>query len=1168
MRLEKIKLAGFKSFVDPITIPIIGNLVGIVGPNGCGKSNIIDAVRWVMGESSAKHLRGDKMADVIFNGSSSRKPVAMASVELIFDNREDPIGGEFANYNTLSVKRQVSRDGQSVYLLNNARCRRKDITDLFLGTGVGSRSYAIIEQGMIARLIEAKPDELRELLEEAAGISKYKERRRETALRMSHTRENLDRLQDIRDEVSKQLNHLKRQAKKAEKFKALKQEQHTIKQQLLAMRWRIQDRKYQQDSDQIQSLNDNLKELLLEQQRIDKSQEDGRGLIKKQQGILNDIQGDYYATGSEISRLEQTIKHVQASREALNTELSRLNEQSDQIAQDVQQDKQQIERIRAELESTQAQLKQCGDLEAEVLDHQKTFVHEHSEWQKQWDNLNERFSASKEQIEVQHARIEQLEKQEEYFEQRFQRLTEEQLEIRSQEYGKTIPVLEEALSKLKFKREDIQNQLGTGHQQVEEMRQRLRNTFVRLNESRNNLQTTNGKISSLELLQKHALGKNRKAAQSWLTNMALEDAQRLSEFLDVKPGWENAVEIVLDSYLEAVCLDDFTSVLEEIGRIGDETMTIFETGSQHPSLSEQSVVTLLDQIKCPWNLAPLLSGVFCADNLDEAASMVKNLKSHESVIIPEGVWLGPGWIVVKKQANEKSGVLQREKELRDLKTQSQSLQVEIDGLESESGQREEQQRLCEERIQDFQQQLDQLNSQYSDHNALLSVDRTQYENFQKRLKQIETEQEEISSQQKLDKQDIVKTRETLAKAESEKAAMESEKQTLSDQNEKTQRALREANAVVFKVQNEVHDFKNRIESLKTSETLTQKHLSRVEQQHQESIARRNEIETGNEQSSRPLDREIEQLEQFKNKRSKTEKEMQEARGHLDILERNVTEIGENRIRIEREIEIQRERGETARVDIQTARVRRQTLEEQLQEMSVVAESIADLIPDDAEENLWQEKLEHLVDRIERLGTINLSAVEEYESQEQRLDFLNRQHEDLSESLSTLEQSIKKIDHESTKRFKITFDQVNSGLKQKFPTLFGGGDAYLELRDENLLDTGVVVMARPPGKRNTSIHLLSGGEKALTAVALVFAIFELNPAPFCLLDEVDAPLDDPNVIRFSQLILQMSERIQFVFVTHNKVTMEIAEQLTGITMNEPGVSRMVAVDIDDAVKMAV
>ncbi len=1167
MRLDKIKLAGFKSFVDPITIPITGNLVGIVGPNGCGKSNIIDAVRWVMGESSAKHLRGDKMADVIFNGSSSRKPVAMASVELIFDNQEDPIGGEYANYDTLSVKRQVSRDGQSVYLLNNARCRRKDITDLFLGTGVGSRSYAIIEQGMIARLIEAKPDELRELLEEAAGTSKYKERRRETALRMSHTRENLERLDDIRDEVSKQLNHLKRQAKKAEKFKSLKQEQRTVKQELLAMRWRIQDRKYQQDTEQIQLLNNNLKELLLEQQRIDKSQEGGRESIKKQQRILNEIQGDFYAIGSDISRLEQTIKHARASREALTTELSRLTEQSKQIAQDVEQDKQQLGEIQSELESTQTQLKQCGDLELEALERQSVVVEGHDQWKTQWDGLNERRAASKEQIEVQRARIEQLEKQQEYIGQRIQRLAEEQQDIRSEDCEKTIPVLEETLLQLKSKRGDVQSKLETEHQHLDEIRQGFRNASSHLNQSRNNLQTTNGKISSLELLQKHALGKDRKAAQDWLRDMALRDAPRLSQFLDVKPGWENATEIVLDSYLEAVCLEDINAVLEGIGRIGDETMTIFETRHQH-SPSEQGTATLIDQIKSPWNLAPLLSGVFCADTLDEAASMVKNLKFHESVIIPEGVWLGPGWITVKKQANEKSGVLQREKELRALTIQSESLQTEIDGLESEISQHEEQQRLYEKRNHDYQQELDQLNSQCSDYNARLSADRTRYENIQKRLKQIETEQEENAGQQLLDKEDIVKTRETLAKAGSEETSMEWEKQTLSDRNEKIQKALREANAAVFKVQNKLHDFKNRIESLKASETLTQKHLSRVDRQHQESIARRKEIETGTEQSSQPLDTEIEQLEQFKNKRSITEKEMQDARGQLETLERNINEIGETRIRTEREIETQRERGETARVELQTARVRRQTLEEQLQEISIAAESIADLIPDDAEEPLWQEKLEQLSCQIERLGAINLSAVEEYESQEQRLDLLNGQHQDLSESLSTLEEAIKKIDHESKKRFKITFDQVNAGLKQKFPLLFGGGDAHLALYDENLLDSGVAVMARPPGKRNTSIHLLSGGEKALTAVALVFAIFELNPAPFCLLDEVDAPLDDPNVVRFSQLILQMSERIQFVFVTHNKITMEIAEQLTGITMNEPGVSRMVAVDIDDAVKMAV
>jgi len=1168
MRLDKIKLAGFKSFVDPITIPISGNLIGIVGPNGCGKSNIIDAVRWVMGESSAKHLRGDKMADVIFNGSSARKPVAMASVELIFDNQENPIGGEFANYNTLSVKRQVSRDGQSVYLLNSTRCRRKDITDLFLGTGVGSRSYAIIEQGMIARLIEAKPDELRELLEEAAGISKYKERRRETALRMGHTRENLDRLEDVRDEVSKQLNHLKRQAKKAEKFKFLKQEQRTIKQELLAMRWRSQDQKHQQDSEQIQSLNETLKGLLLEQQRVDKSQEEGRESIKKQQQVLNEIQGEFYEIGSEISRLEQTIKHARASREALKTEVGRLNEQSKQIGQDLDQDKQQLKQIQGELDSTQTKLIQCGELETELLDRQNIVVEQHNKWQIKWDDLNDRRAVSKEQVEVQRARIEQLEKQEEYFGHRFQRLVEEQTEILSKDCGKTIPVLEETLSQLISERQDIQSKLETDHQEIEGLRQHLRTTFTNLNERRNILQTTNGKISSLEMLQKHALGKDQKATRNWLKKMALEDAPRLSQFLEVKQGWENAVEIVLDTYLEAVCLGDITSVLEEIGQIGDGTLTIFDTVCQHPTPPRQAAVALVDRIQSPWNLSSLLSGVYCADNLDDAVSMVKNLKNHESVIVQEGVWQGPGWVIVKKRSNKKFGVLQREKELRALTVESQSVHLEIEGLESKSGQLEEQQRRCEKRIQDFQQQLDRLNRQISDHNARLSADRTRYENTRSRLKQIESEQEEIRRQQSVDKEDIAKTRDSLAKVEQEKSAMEWEKQTLSDLNEKTQKELREVNAAVFKIQNEIHEIKNRIGSLKSSETLTQKHLNRIEQQYLESIARRKEIETGTEQSSQPLDSELEQLEQYKNSRSKIEKSMKSARNQLETLELNITEIRETRIRTEREIEKQREYGEKARVEMQTARVRRQTLEEQLQEMSVDAQSIAVLIPDNADEKLWQEKLENLSKQIERLGTINLTAVEEYESQEQRLNFLNGQHKDLVESLSTLEEAIKKIDHESKKRFKITFDQVNDGLKDKFPLLFGGGDAHLELRDENLLDSGVAVMARPPGKRNTSIHLLSGGEKALTAVALVFAIFELNPAPFCLLDEVDAPLDDPNVVRFSQLILQMSERIQFLFVTHNKVTMEIAEQLTGITMNEPGVSRMVAVDIDDAVKMAV
>lgn len=1167
MRLERIKLAGFKSFVEPTAIPITGNLTGIVGPNGCGKSNIIDAVRWVMGESSAKQLRGDTMADVIFNGSVSRKSVGMASVELIFDNRGKRIGGEFASYDTISVKRQVSRDGQSLYLLNGSRCRRRDITDMFLGTGVGSRSYAIIEQGMISRLIEAKPEELRQFLEEAAGISKYKERRRETETRIRHTRENLDRLNDLRAEVTKQLNFLKRQSKKAERYKALKKEERQIKQELLAIRWRGQNEKYQADSQTIQLENNKLKTLLTEQQNSDAKQKTKHDEARIQQDRLNEIQGDYYAAGSDISRLEQSIKHAQADREAIGAEKNRLTEQNAQANLDVEHDTQQLEQIRSEVESVGSDLAEANIRKDEVVERQMDLHKRQKQWQSQWDNLKEDSAGVKEQAEIHRTRIDHLEQQHDQMQQRSERLIAEQESLKDKTLESEILRLEKRVSKLDAARQDKQAKLETSRQELDNSRQPFRETQDKLNQCRSDFQNNNGKIASLELLQQHTSGKDRKTIQRWLKKMDLEDSPRLVQHLKVEPHWEDAVELVLGTYLEAICLEDLDQVLDELDKIGDETVAILAVGDQSKKRIGSKSPELLDQVKSPWKLDTLLSGIYCAKNLKEAQALQASLNQDESVVTPDGQWLGSNWLMQKKSSGQKPGILKRENEMRALIERNRNLGEEIARLESEIEAFETKQRTMEEQIQELQRQLDGLNTERSDCNAELSGIIASNEGNLKRLEQLACELDEIDKQRKSTLNGTLEFNQLLEEAENKLKLLESQKHQLSEDGEELDDLLTQCNDLVTQAQRQVHELESRIKTLESTEALTRKHLSRAENQSNESTSRLVEIET-KQRSLLPMDTETEKLKELKTTRSAIDKTMQEARAQLESIEQDVISLGESRIRTDHEMENQRELVERSRVDAQTALVRRQTVEEQLREMGQEVTNVVNGLPNDADEAVWKTKLEGIGQAIETLGAINLTAVDESQSLSERSDFLSRQDQDLTKSLETLERAIDKMDRESKARFKDTFDKINAGLQTKFPKLFGGGEARLALSGENLLESGVTIIARPPGKKTSSIHLLSGGEKALTAVALVFSLFELNPAPFCLLDEVDAPLDDNNVVRFSQLLRDMSGRTQFLFITHNKITMEIAECLTGVTMNEPGVSRMVAVDIDKAVEMAV
>ncbi|MDD5036471.1 MAG: chromosome segregation protein SMC [Methylococcaceae bacterium] len=1168
MRLERIKLAGFKSFVDPTTIPLPGNLVGIVGPNGCGKSNIIDAVRWVMGESSAKHLRGESMADVIFNGSSSRKPVGVASVELVFDNSCGSAPGEYSHYQEISIKRQVSRDGQSHYFLNGARCRRKDITDLFLGTGLGARSYAIIEQGTISRLIEAKPDELRAVIEEAAGISRYKERRHETEIRMRHTQENLERLQDVRDEVAKQLANLQRQAKKAEKYTALKEEERHYRQQLLGIRWRKYDQLLNQHRAVLGECEQQFKALVGEDNGLNEAMAVARGKHEILQKKLNERQGRFYELGAEISRLDQAIKHAHKTHEDRLRERERLKGEKAQAEAERGQDLEQIDAVREELVELEEQQRAAEQAETADLASKQVVEQAMKLWREQWDRFRGELAACKSQADVQRARLRQMQDQQRHLQTRRERLEAERDELEESLMDAELEAMRESLMLAETEQEGLRRRLEELLRQVREERARAKACQEDLNATRAELHSLQGKISSLELLQQHAMGKDRAHLKQWLSEASLEGASRLAEQLEVSPGWEAAVENVLGIHLEAVCVEDAGLYLPHLdGGKQPETLALFETRKSALANGSEGGEKLLDCVRSAWDLNPLLGGVYRADDLAQARVLCEGLAEHESVVTPKGAWMGPGWLMVRKPDDGKSGVLQRERELRELRETRDELRRKSGDLEEGLSLAEETARQAEFEREQRQSESNRLSAEITRFKSQLSAALARSEQARKRMSQLEFELDDLEESLLQNAEESAEAQDLLQQAERGLAEWESKTGEMEDQQRQLELRASEAETALRQARDRVHGLNSRRETLKSTESLTLKHLERVQAHFEQSSDRLEDLNRRMDEAGAPLDEERQALETLLEQRATVERELLDSRKRSSEAEAEIRTLAETRMRNERELDGVKKRLEQTKLDYQGNEVRRQTVQEQFDEIGVVPQTVLFDLPEPAEEKDWQQKLSQLAEEISRLGAINLTAMEEYNQQFERMQFLDRQYQDLAESQATLQQAIEKIDRECRSRFKDTFDRVNAGIQRMFPKLFGGGQAYLELSERDLLETGISVMARPPGKRNSSIHLLSGGEKALTAVALVFSIFELNPAPFCLLDEVDAPLDDANVGRFSQLVKEMSEKVQFLFISHNKVTMEIAQHLAGVTMKEPGVSRIVAVDIDAAVELA-
>jgi len=1167
MRLDKIKVSGFKSFVDPTTVHITSNLTGVVGPNGCGKSNIIDAVRWVMGESSAKHLRGESMADVIFNGSTGRKPVGQANVELVFDNADGSLGGQYATFSEISIKRQVTRDGLSQYYLNGAKCRRRDVTDIFLGTGLGPRSYSIIEQGMISRLIESKPEELRVFFEEAAGISKYKERRRETENRIKHTKENLDRLNDLREELDKQLQHLNRQAKTAEKYKSFKDEERLRKAELLGLRLASLDQEASAQQKIIQERETALEAARAEQQSIETRLEKERDEHIGATDNFNQVQSRFYAVGSDIARDEQAIQHAREMRGKQQSDLEILEGNRKEIQSHIELDEKQIAELKqllAELMPALEKARAENNKAQDALGSADELMHQ---WQQEWDEFNQKASAPSEEAQVERTRIEHLERQIVQSQQRLERTQSQLTEVDPDQFNQQISDHEKLEQEKSVELKGVQLQLDNTKEQIVQIRERNQEQTQSVNDMRGKLQHAQGRLSSLEALQQAALGQSDKKVMRWLEEHNLKDAPRLVQKLDVEKGWEVAVETVMGLNLEAVCVDNFTSIAEMLGQLSEGSLALFDK-TANEELSDASGATPLTRyVKAPWSLNSLLDGVFAANSLTDAMNLLGQLKSYESVITPEGVWLGQSWVRVIRKQDDKSGVIEREQEIKTLTSDIETLQQQLSEKETGLEASRSSQRKFEESRESFQQSVNQVHREHAQVQSQLNSMRSRLEQVTRRHQNLMSEVDEIKKQLEQDGQTLKAARTRLNAAVESINVFSLERDSLSSKRDALKQQLDAARQEARKYQDEVHRLELQQQSMTNQLSATESNLARMSQQIESLDGQYQELKEGLANGLDPIKDMEKNLEIMLAERIKVEAELASARKKLEEIDASMRHNEKQRHEAEQKLQEVRSELEQDRMVWQEFNIRANTLKEQLDGTGFKLQALLETLDESATEADWQEQVEVLERKIQRLGPINLAAIDEFAEQSERKQYLDLQYNDVTEALDTLENAIRKIDKETRTRFKETFDKVNTGLQRLFPRVFGGGHAYLELTGEDLLDSGVSVMARPPGKRNSSIHLLSGGEKALTAVALVFAIFELNPAPFCMLDEVDAPLDDANVGRFCELVKEMSNNVQFIFITHNKVTMAMSNQLSGVTMHEPGVSRMVSVDVDEAVKLA-
>jgi len=1169
VQLKSIKLSGFKSFVDPTHFEMPGQLIGVVGPNGCGKSNIIDAVRWVLGESRASELRGESMQDVIFNGSGLRKPSGRASVELIFDNADGRAQGQWSAFTELAVKRVLTRDGNSSYYVNNQVVRRKDIQDIFLGTGMGPRGYAIIGQGTINRILEAKPEELRVFLEEAAGVSKYKERRKETASRLEDTRENLVRVEDILRELDQQLTRLEKQATVAERHAELSTEMKSQQQLLWFVRQTESGKEQERHANGIRETQVNLEEQTAKLRHAETELETMRTQQYALQDKVSEAQGDLYQTNSDVSQVESQIHYVQEARQRLQQQTQDLHAQLQrwtvQETDAAQAQRTAEHELSIASEKEQSLLVDLNGIKDQMPGHEEAYqvsARTLNDARESLATIEQRLASLGERTRAIVAQLEELKGRE-------ARLNGELAGMRKPD-AEALQMALDRHSMAQRKVEESRQRAGEAQQRVPAADEARNTAQQQIQVANQDLAQTEAKLTALTALQASVQAQGK--IGPWLESKGLKESKRLWQELKVESGWEAALESVLRERLAAVTAKNVQETLALANDAPPSRLAILLTEEISPAHTAvpADFTPLLSRVQsagAPRVSAVLqewLDNIYIADSLEDALHRREKLPAGGALVTQQGHLVSRVGVQLYAADSEQAGMLARAQEMEGLEKQLRAqrliqseLQGELDQCIANyqaAHQTAEQTRInAEHAVQEAhgfeveRMQLTQAEEQYSQRAAQIQGELTE---LSRQMEQLAITHEQSSS-------GLLQSEESKQGLQEGLAVAQEKLELATQERDRLRESLRVAEMSAQEAAFATRSLQQRIADLQRDQSTARTQIMEIQDKH--ALAEQ-ELETLSDEEAQ------DKLQGLLLARSAREAALANARTEQDALLHQLREADEARMQIERSLQPMRDKVVDLQLREQAARLNFE------QFATLLSDAEADLIALEANFSVdlkvgaLQTEVNRLSAEIQSLGPVNMAALDELSSSRERKQFLDAQSADLNEAMQTLTDAIAKIDAETRDLLQGTFDQVNMHFGKLFPELFGGGHAELVMTGEEILDAGVQVMAQPPGKKNSSIYLLSGGEKALTAIALVFSLFLLNPAPFCLLDEVDAPLDDANTLRYAQLVAKMSDKTQFLFISHNKITMEIAHQLIGVTMQEQGVSRIVAVDISSAVSM--
>jgi chromosome segregation protein len=1164
MRLSGIKLAGFKSFVDPSSLPLPSRLTSVVGPNGCGKSNIIDAVRWVLGETSIKNLRGTETEDVIFNGSRTRKPAGRASVELSFDNSDFQITGPFAAYAEIAVKRELTRDGGSQYYLNGQKCLKRDVTDLFLGTGLGGKNqYAIIEQGMVSRMVEAKPEELRQWLEEAAGISKYRERRRETESRIRQTRENLSRLQDLQGELTARLEVLAKQAANAEKYKQFKEEERRLKAEVLLLRLRALDAQAAAQEASIGEHDQRLEQARAVLAAAEEARGAGEGAVREAGAALNAEQGQVSEAEAALARHEQNLAHAREMKNLRVRELEQLETALAELQRRSQQEQQRQASLTEAVAAAQARLATTEEQEAQTQDALATAEQTLVDEQARWEEFSQRSQAPLLEAEGERVRVQGLDRARQQTEERVRRLQGERGALDAAPIQASLSEADAELASLEQELGLAQGQLQEADRELQALRDQRTALETALHESRQSLQSARGRFASLETLQQAALREDDADLTAWLREHGWAGLPRLASSLQVESGWETAVEHVLSGLLQAPLLPDWNEMRkpQPAGPKAGALLLHGESGFADDAL------TLAAKVSGPAAVLDWLSHIRIAADAEEAIRLSAHLTPGGSVITADGVWRGRSWLRYPRLDPAHSGVIARGLLLKQLKTQVEEHAQAVQTREQELGELRTRQTERETDRRNLAVRADQARMRQGRRMAERQAQAVRLEQTESRLRNLGQEIDALAAQAAQQAQELEEARVRLIGLEETAQQLNIERGDRNRGLATAREALQQSRGAVQAAAQQRGQAQVQLAGHNSALAAAEQALRSLAEQIEAAETQRSTRRAAGEELDNPIAEQTAQVEEARGAVQAVRERLRLARDRQIAAEAAQSESVRAVHAAEGGKEMAQEQVQRLRLEFENLRARRDEVESQFAETGYGRAELAPGLDENANATAWDEKLASLGRRIDRLGAINLAAIQELDEGREREAYLIAQYNDVSQALATLEDAMRKLDNETQERFKTTFDKVNEIFKARFPQLFGGGEAYLELTGDDLLETGVRVMARPPGKRNSSIQMLSGGEKAMVAVALLLGLFQLNPAPFCLMDEVDAPMDDANVGRFCEVVREMAQNVQFIIITHNKITMELAEHLHGVTMQEPGVSRLVSVDVQQAVQLA-